>query len=107
MGEQLSLSASLSVEREERIALWRELVEQNLTRNVGSSVISHARLASGGPLYKGQRGIWRDKIRLSANPETPEGLTVAVRSTGEQYDDQIKEMHAENVEKRARKKPSK
>ena len=84
-------SPALAAERDSRIALWLDLNTRGLTRDAESSALSTVRLPNGGELYSGQRGIWRDKARLSACPETPEGVTVTVRSTGEHYEDQVEE----------------
>lgn len=87
----MTLNSFISVEEErvERLSLWHSLIARDLTSSVPEGFASKELLLGGGRLYSPGRGIWRDKARLSAIPDAPEGITVSILQTGNDYQDEV------------------
>lgn len=76
----------ISLERENRIQIWKELQSLDNARN-----ISPALLRDKYRIYRGAAGIWCDKERTSLISEDEYGITVSVLHTGKSYPDGLSE----------------
>jgi putative restriction endonuclease len=76
----------ISQERERRIRLWNQLLEQNNARDLSAEI-----LRKEYPIYNGAAGIWYDKDRTTELTGDRIGLTISVLHTGKSYPDDLGE----------------
>jgi len=72
----------ITAERGRRLAMWREIAPARKQ--------APPRLRELG-IYGGAQGIWVDKVRTSALPGQPSGVTVSLLHTGSSYPDDLSE----------------
>ena len=74
----------ISLEREYRIKMWKELLALDYARNLSPDI-----LREKYRIYRGAAGIWCDKERTTPLSEDEYGIAVSVLHTGKSYPDDI------------------
>ncbi|MGA2120930.1 MAG: HNH endonuclease [Methanoregula sp.] len=78
--------SKISIERDYRIKIWRELQTLDNARNLSPKV-----LREQYRIYRGAAGIWCDKERTTPLSEDEFGISVSVLHTGKSYPDDLTE----------------